>query len=225
MVIDNIAPDKVGDPVFTAPEPLPVLPGFPGPFFGKGNISYRGINPDIYNKIIAAGELHPPFESAGDTPVVKILFDPPDGIVLRVARSFDILKEGKQEVLKFGQPEEIMFLVPELCLCPADFADRIPDFPGLKVFAASLIAFIPAGSSSAMRAGTLNITVRKETLAPGAIRLVHDLFIDVSVPDKFGYNRSRPVMSCRIIGHAELVEYHIHPFECLGEMPVITFRQ
>src|SRR5665647_1764552 len=81
MVIDDVAPNKMRDPVFTAPVTLPVFSGCFCPFFRECDITNRGIDPYIYHKVVTLRELHPPFKCTGDAPVVKFIFYPSDRII------------------------------------------------------------------------------------------------------------------------------------------------
>src|SRR5208283_4454328 len=150
VVVDDIPADEMGDPVILAPVPLPVFASLCCPLFGECYVADRCVNPDVHHEVVAAGKLHAPFKRAGDTPVVQLVFYPADRIVFRVVRAPEPFKERQEVVLKRGESEKIMFLVPELGLCPADLADRVLDLTRFKVLAAALVTFVPTGLLAAV---------------------------------------------------------------------------
>ena len=118
-----------------------------------------------------------------------------------------------------------MFLVPELRLRAADLADRVLDLAGLEVLAAALVALVAPGRLAAVGADALDVAVGKEAFALRTVGLVDDLLVDVAVLLELGNDRPRPVMVCRVIGHPEPVEHHVHPFERLVEVLVVFLRE
>ena len=99
VVVDDVATDEMCDPVIPAPVTLPVFSSSLCPLLGKCNIPDGSVDPDIDYKIIAARELYAPFKSAGDAPVVQVLLDPPDRVVLCVGRPSDGIKVGSRKSL------------------------------------------------------------------------------------------------------------------------------
>ncbi len=225
MVVDDVAADEMGNPVLAAPVPFPVIAVRFRPFLREGDVADRGIDPDIDHEIIAARELHTPFECPGDAPVMEFILDPADRIVLRIARAPQGIEIREEEVLELREFEEVMFLVAELRLCAADLADRVLDLAGLKVLAASLVALVAPGRFPAVGAGALHVPVREEAFALRAVCLVDDLLVNVPVLLEFGNDGLRAVVVCRVVGHAETVEHDVHSFECLIEVCMVAFRE
>ena len=152
---------------------------------------------------------------------MQLVLDPADRIVLCVARAFERFEEGQEIVLERREFEEIMFLVAELRLCPADLADRVLDLARLKVLAAALVALVPPCLLAAIRTGALHVPIREETPALRAVCLVDDLHIDIAVFHEPCNDLPSPVMVHRVVGHAEIIEVDPDPLEGLIEVPVI----
>ena len=155
--------------------------GLCGPLFGKRDIADRRVDPDIDHEIVAAGEFYAPFERPGDAPVMQLVLDPADRVVLRIARAFEPVEERQEVILEHGQFEEIMLLVTELRLCPADLADRVLDLTRFKVLAAPLVTLVPPCLLTTVGTGALDVPIRKEPPALRTVCLVDDLLINIPV--------------------------------------------
>ncbi|OPX71284.1 MAG: hypothetical protein A4E36_00118 [Methanoregulaceae archaeon PtaB.Bin009] len=224
VVVDDIPADKMGHAVLPTPEGFPVVSGLFRPLLGERDVPDGGIHPHVDDEIVPAGKLHPPVERAGDAPVVQVLFHPPECIVSGIQGSRKTVKVLEQELLELAQFEEVVFLIAKLGLCLAYPADRVPNFSGLEVAAASLVAFIAPGLHTAMWAGPLHVAIWKETATLRAIALLDHFGVDESVLCESFDDLLRARVVCGIVGHPEMVEFNLHPAEGQIEVGMVAFR-
>src|SRR5690606_1930353 len=111
MMVDDVAANEMGDPVLPAPVPFPVFAMGLCPLLSKGDVADRGIDPDIDHEIITARKLHAPFERAGDAPVMELVPDPANRVVLCITRPPDRVEVREEEVFEGREPEEEVLLV------------------------------------------------------------------------------------------------------------------
>ncbi len=226
VVVDDIPADEVGDPcLITAPVVLPVRPCILCPLLRERYVADRRINPDVDDKVVAPREPDTPVHRPGDAPVVQEFLHPPEGVVPGGCGAFEGGEVLEEEVPERREPEEVVFLLPALGLPTADFTDRILDLAGLEVLPAPLVALIPSGNGAAVGADPLNVAVREEPLARGAVTLADGLCVDVAVIDQPLHDRAGGLAVHGIVGHAEPIEDDVHTPERLIEVLMIALRE
>jgi hypothetical protein len=118
-----------------------------------------------------------------------------------------------------------MDLLSILSFAAADLAYSILDLSGLQVAATSLIALVPPGGYSAVRADAFYISIGEESGTSRAIGQFDLSGIDVSVLEQGRYDLLGPMVAFRVVSIAEEIEVHVHILKYLIEVSMIFGHQ
>jgi len=180
-VLDDVAADDVDDLAVFFPRLLPVehvAADALAVLFGRRDVLDWCVDPDVEDEVVGVvagraicvaravrtisvvGIVDPPVEIAGDTPVLQAGFDPLSRLVLGVRRAFEPVEKVGEVLLELGDLEELVGAFVVLGGVAGDRGDGILDLAGFEVSLAAVVALVTAGRLAAVRAGSLDVSVR-----------------------------------------------------------------